>query len=166
MKCLVLLSLLAPALAGCQNEQRPPAAGATPSFYASMARADAAVDGAMARDMVGAYRRNNGLGPLALDADLQAAAQREADAMAAADRPSSADAFKARLAASGFKAPAANLSAGYHTLAEAFSGWRESAQHNRVMLDPRATRIGIATAYAPGSKYKVYWALAVAADRR
>jgi len=45
MKCLVLLSLLAPALAGCQNEQRPPAAGATPSFYASMARTDAAVDG-------------------------------------------------------------------------------------------------------------------------
>ena len=156
MKCLVLLSLLAPALAGCQNEQRPPAAGATPSFYASMAQAGAAVDGAMARDLVGAYRRNNGLGPLVLDPDLQAAAQREAAAMAAASR----------CAASGFKAPAANLSAGYHTLAEAFSGWRESAQHNRVMLDPRATRIGIATAYAPGSKYKVYWALAVAADRR
>ena len=166
MKCLVLLSLLAPALAGCQNEQRPSATGQTPSFYASMARPDATVDGAMARDMIGAYRRNNGLGPLALDPDLQAAAQKEADAMASADRPSSADAFKSRLAASGFKAPAANLSAGYHTLAEAFSGWRESAQHNRVMLDPRATRIGIATAYAPGSKYKVYWALAVASDRR
>ena len=54
----------------------------------------------------------------------------------------------------------------YHTLAEAFSGWRESAPHNRVMLDAKATRIGIATAYAPKSKYKVYWALAVAADRR
>jgi uncharacterized protein YkwD len=50
-------------------------------------------------------------------------------------------------------------------LAEAFSGWRESPQHNRVLLDSRATRIGIATAYAPNSKYKVYWALAVAADR-
>ena len=166
MKCLVLLSLLAPALAGCQNEQRPSATGQTPSFYASMARPDATVDGAMARDMIGAYRRNNGLGPLALDPDLQAAAQKEADAMASADRPSSADAFKNRLAASGFTAPAANLSAGYHTLAEAFSGWRESAQHNRVMLDARAKRIGIATAYTPKSKYKVYWALVVAADRR
>jgi len=164
MKCLVLLGILAPALAGCQDEQRP-SAGRAPSFYASMARADAAVDAAMARDMVGAYRRNNGLGPLVLDPGLQAAAQREAQAMAAADRPSSAEAFKSRLAASGFAAPAANLSAGYHTLAEAFSGWRESAPHNRVMLDPRATRIGIATAYAPGSKYKVYWALAVAADK-
>jgi uncharacterized protein YkwD len=28
------------------------------------------------------------------------------------------------------------------------------------------TRIGIATAYAPGSKYKVYWVMAVAADKR
>jgi uncharacterized protein YkwD len=35
-----------------------------------------------------------------------------------------------------------------------------------VLLDSRATRIGIATAYAPNSKYKVYWALAVAADKR
>ena len=165
MKRPILLILTVLALAACQDEQRP-ASSQGPTFYASMARPDAAVDGAMARDMIGAYRRNNGLGPLVLDPDLQAAAQKEADAMASADRPSSADAFKNRLAASGFTAPAANLSAGYHTLAEAFSGWRESAQHNRVMLDPRATRIGIATAYAPHSKYKVYWALAVAADRR
>jgi uncharacterized protein YkwD len=165
MTRLILLILPVLALAACQDEQRP-ASSQTPSFYASMARPDAAVDGAMARDMIGAYRRNHGLGPLTLDPELQAAAQAEADAMAAADKPSSGDAFKNRLASSGFAAPAANLSAGYHTLAEAFSGWRESAQHNRVMLDARATRIGIATAYAPNSKYKVYWALAVAADRR
>ncbi len=47
-------------------------------------------------------------------------------------------------------------------MAEAFSGWRESPQHDRTMLAPSATRLGIATAYAPGSKYKVYWALIVA----
>ncbi len=165
MKRLVILSLAALALAACQSE-RPSSRNETPSFYASMARADAVVDAAMARDMIGAYRRNNGLGPLTLDPDLQDAALAEAQAMAAADRPSSAEAFKHRLASAGFTAPAANLSAGYHTLAEAFSGWRESAQHNRVLLDPQATRIGIATAYAPNSKYKVYWSLAVAADRR
>ncbi len=165
MKRLILISLSALVLAACQSE-KPVARSETPSFYVSMARADAQVDAAMARDMIGAYRGNNGLGRLALDADLQAAAQAEADAMAAADKPSSGDAFKARLAASGFAAPAANLSAGYHTLAEAFSGWRESPQHNRVLLDPKATRIGIATAYAPNSKYKVYWVMAVAADGR
>ncbi|MGL4974346.1 MAG: CAP domain-containing protein, partial [Bosea sp. (in: a-proteobacteria)] len=47
-------------------------------------------------------------------------------------------------------------------LAEAFSGWRDSEQHNKVMKASRATRMGIATAYAPGSKYKVYWALVLA----
>lgn len=165
MKRLILVSLSALALAGCQSEPRQSSQRA-PSFYASMAQADAVVDAAMARDMIGAYRRNNGLGPLILDPELQAAAQAEADAMALADKPSSAEAFKGRLSSVGFAAPAANLSAGYHTLAEAFSGWRESPQHNRVLLDPKATRIGIATAYTPNSKYKVYWALAVAADKR
>lgn len=165
MKSLICLSLAALVLAGCQSDQRQ-ARSQTPSFYASMANPGAVVDAAMARDMIGAYRRNNGLGPLVLDPELQAAAQAEANAMAAADRPSSADAFKSRLSSAGYVASAANLSAGYHTLAEAFSGWRESAQHNRVLLDSKATRIGIATAYTPNSKYKVYWALVVAADRR
>ena len=40
--------------------------------------------------------------------------------------------------------------------------WRESAPHDATMLAPRATKMGIATAYAPGSKYKVYWALLTA----
>jgi len=30
------------------------------------------------------------------------------------------------------------------------------------MLMPTATKIGIATAYSPKSKYKVYWALVLA----
>jgi uncharacterized protein YkwD len=161
MKHLAPLSLMALALTACQSTPPRPT-NQTPSFYLSMAKADAVVDAAAARDMISAYRRNKGLGPLALDPALQSAAEAEAQAMAEADKPSSADTFKARLAAAGFKAPAANLSAGYHTVAEAFSGWRESAQHNRVLLDPQATRIGIATAYTPNSKYKVYWALVVA----
>jgi uncharacterized protein YkwD len=164
MKRLVLISLSALALVACQSE-KPRPQSQTPSFYVSLANAQAEVDAVMARDMISAYRGNNGLRPLTLDPSLQAAAQAEADAMARADKPSSAESFKARLASAGFAGPAANLSAGYHTLAEAFSGWRESPQHNRVLLDSRATRIGIATAYAPNSKYKVYWALAVAADR-
>ncbi|MBZ6077719.1 CAP domain-containing protein [Microvirga puerhi] len=165
MKQPLLFSLAAITLAACQSTP-PVARNQTPSFYASMAKADAVVDAAMARDMISAYRRNKGLGPLTVDPDLQAAAEAEARAMAAADKPSSADAFKARLAAAGFRAPGANLSAGYHTLAEAFSGWRESPQHDRVLTDPQASRIGIATAYTPSSKYKVYWALVVAADKR
>jgi uncharacterized protein YkwD len=66
-----------------------------------------------------------------------------------------------RLDGAGFTKNAAveNVSAGYNTLAEAFSGWRQSKPHNESMLNPRMRRMGIATAYAPGSKYKVFWAL-------
>src|SRR4051812_30889515 len=122
MKSLIPLILPPPPLAARQSE-KPAPRRPTPRFFVSLAPADAEVDAAMARDMIGAYRGNNGLRPLTLDPDLQAAARAEAEAMARADKPSSAEAFKARLASTGFAAPAANLSAGYHTLAEAFSGW-------------------------------------------
>jgi hypothetical protein len=47
----------------------------------------------------------------------------------------------------------------YHTLADAFSGWRDSPPHRANMLNRSVTRMGIAAAYAPTSKYKVFWAL-------
>ncbi|MDJ1157414.1 CAP domain-containing protein [Chelatococcus sp. SYSU_G07232] len=147
------------ALAACTEER----VAEKPRFYQSLAAPGAAVDSASAAGMISAYRRNHGLAPLALDETLQGVAAAEAEAMAAADRPASADTLKAKLAAAGVAGASANISAGYHTLAEAFSGWRDSPAHNRVMLDPAATRMGIATAFAPGSKYKVYWVLAVAA---
>ena len=82
--------------------------------------------------------------------------------MASADKPGSADAVKKRLEREGERGAEVNLSAGYRRMAEAFSGWRDSPQHDSVMRTPGATRMGIATAYAPGSKYQVYWALIVA----
>ena len=95
--------------------------------------------------------------------------------MAAATNSTTASArgFSDRLRANGYSASAAaeNISAGYHTLAEAFSGWRDSPPHRKNMLLNGATRIGIAAVQAPKSKFKVYWALisrrptAGAADR-
>ena len=41
-----------------------------------MARADAEVDAAMARDMISAYRHNKGLGPLEVDPGLQGRGRR------------------------------------------------------------------------------------------
>ncbi len=95
--------------------------------------------------------------------------------MASRDRldHSAGRAFDERMRASGFNARAAaeNIGAGYHTLAEAFSGWRDSPPHRANMLLKDATQMGIAAAYSPGSKYKVFWALilaapAASADRR
>nr|WP_166952915.1 CAP domain-containing protein [Pseudochelatococcus lubricantis] len=154
-----LLACLALGLSSCA--EKPPVTGVAP-FYRQLDRQGAAVDANAAAEILSAYRRNHGLGPLAVDPALTALAQASASSAARADKPASADALKARLTAAGVKSPGINLSAGYRTLAEAFSGWRESPQHNRVLLQNPATRFGIATAYAPGSKYKVYWALVVA----
>lgn len=145
-------------IAGCTEPQRQ----AQPAFYRDLGSASARVDAEQARAMISAYRMNAGLGGLALDPALVEAAQREAEAMARADKPAQADAVKARLAKEGIPGAEANLSAGYRRLAEAFSGWRDSPQHDRVMKDAKAKRMGIATAYAPGSKYQVYWALILA----
>jgi uncharacterized protein YkwD len=145
-------------LAGCTE----PARTGQPTFYRDLGSASARVDANEARAMISAYRMNAGLKALTLDPGLVEAAQQEATAMAAADKPVQAEAVKARLARSGQPGAEANLSAGYRRLAEAFSGWRDSPQHDRVMKTPDATRMGIATAYAPGSKYQVYWALIVA----
>jgi len=73
--------------------------------------------------------------------------------------------FQERIRKSHFDAGVAveNIGAGYHTLAEAFSGWRDSPPHRANMLNASVTRMGIAAVYTPKSKYKVFWALILAA---
>jgi uncharacterized protein YkwD len=148
-------------LAGCA--QAPTPTPGEPSFYKDLASYDARVDAGAAREMISLYRSNHGLGPIAVDSGLEAAAQNQVTAMARADKLSHEvrGNLANRLDGAGYTKNAAveNVSAGYHTLAEAFSGWRQSKPHNDNMLNPRMRRMGIATAYAPGSKYKVFWAL-------
>ena len=148
------------ALAGCASDRA--ATSALPALYQSLTTETARLDAAGAADMISAYRRGKGVTALAVDPELQRLAEAEAASMALADRPSQAQTVRVAVTRLGYASAGANLSAGYHTLAEAFSGWRDSPAHNAVMLSPDATRMGIATAYAPGSKYKVYWALLVA----
>jgi uncharacterized protein YkwD len=116
--------------------------------------------------MISGYRANNGLEAVTLDPALMQLAQAQASEMARRDKLDHdlRKPFIARLKASGYdaKAAAENIGAGYHTLAEAFSGWRDSPSHKKNMLLKGATRIGIAAVYTPTSKYKVYWALILA----
>jgi uncharacterized protein YkwD len=157
-------------LAACAGEHELPAG--EPSFYRSMAASDAKIDAATAASMISGYRANNGLSAVSVDPELMKLAEAQAQAMASRDKldHSVVRAFEDRLRAQGYRARAAaeNIGAGYHTLAEAFSGWRDSPPHRANMLLNGATRMGIAAAYAPQSKYKVYWALILAApdDRR
>ncbi len=149
-------------LSGCQTSGIPQEDVKKPLMYRSLASNGAQVDAEAARAMISAYRINKGLKALVYDPHLDSIAENEARAMAASNQTRSSEALKTTLRASGVKGAQANLSAGYYTLAEAFSGWRDSGEHNRTMLSHNATRMGIASAYSPQSKYGVYWALVIA----
>jgi uncharacterized protein YkwD len=154
----------AAAVAGCAGKAPPE----QPSFYQDLAQADVTIDAAAAASMISGYRSNNGLAAVAVDPELMRLANEQAHAMAAHDRMDHdiGRPFAERIKNSPFRGNVAveNISAGYHTLAEAFSGWRDSPPHRANMLNPAVTRLGIAAAYSPTSKYKVFWALILAGD--
>jgi uncharacterized protein YkwD len=135
-----------------------------------MANPNAQLDSNVAASMISGYRQNNGLSAVAVDPQLTRAAREQAEAMARRNKLDHdvIGGLPKRVKSSGFDATVAveNISAGYHTLAEAFSGWRDSPSHRSNMLKGGVTRMGIAAVYAPGSKYKVFWALILAAPDR
>lgn len=163
---LSMAGILLLALGACQSErfQQPP-------FYQDLASSSGQVDAATAAQMISQYRINNGLSPVSPDPQLSAIAKSQAEAMAAAGTVNAslqpAQQLGTRMASIGEPKTAAaeNVSAGYRTFAEAFSGWRESPKHNEVLLTRDATRLGIATAYAPNAKHKVFWSLVMAAPK-
>ncbi len=142
------LSMLAVAalLCACAERDLP----TEPSFYQSLAAKDAQVDATMAASMISGYRTNNGLTAVAIDPELMKLAEAQAQAMASRDTLSHdiARSFHDRLKGGGYHAHTAaeNVGAGYHTLAQAFSGWRDSPPHRANMLLKGATRMGIAAA--------------------
>ena len=162
---LSVMAAGAPLLGGCLGNS----GGSKPAFYRSLAHSGAQLDTASARDMINAYRKRNGLNPVALDARLETTAKGYAGKLAGSSFNNSAlkpdGNTKARLLSAGYRESLAaeSVSAGYYTMAEAFLCWRESKVHRETMLLEGAQHMGIATAYARGSKYKVYWVLVMAA---
>jgi uncharacterized protein YkwD len=153
-------------LAGCASE----APLQTPAMYVDMAESGAKLDPIVAASMISQYRQNNGLGAVVVDPDLMRLAETQSGTMAAQnklDHDVKAPLAR-RLAAGGYPATLAveNVSAGYHTLAEAFSGWRDSPPHKANMLKSGVTKLGIAASYAPNTKYKVFWTLILASTDR
>jgi uncharacterized protein YkwD len=158
-----IAALAVGALGGCAGNRETPA---QPTFYQDLAQEGAALDAAAAESMISGYRRNNGLGPVTVDSELMRLASEQAHAMAAHDKMdhNAARPFQERMRDSPLRGSVAveNISAGYHTLAEAFSGWRDSPPHRANMLNAGVSRMGIAAVYSPKSKYKVFWALILA----
>ena len=162
--CLAGAGLAAVLVLGGCADQPPPQ---QPAFYLSMAHGGAKLDSVVAASMISGYRRNNGLDAVTVDPQLTAAAEAQSLAMAQQNKldHKAGGTLVKRIKAAGFEPALAveNISAGYHTLAEAFSGWRDSPPHRDNMLKKGVTRMGIAATYAPGTKYKVFWTLILAA---
>ncbi len=149
-------------LAGCMSDSQPE----QPTMYLSMANGGATLDPQAAASMISLYRQNNGLGRVVVDPDLMKIAEAQSSAMAGRNKLDHdvKGPLAKRLGASGYPAASAveNVSAGYHTLAEAFSGWRDSPPHRANMLAKNVTKLGIAATFAPNTKYKVFWTLILA----
>ena len=166
MMRLLTVSVLGAALitiAGCADT-RPN----RPAFYVNLAEPGARFDEETARGMINAHRANNGLAPVALDPRLVSLARGYARDIGDAAlrnptvRPDGR--LDARLVAAGYDAADVRetVTAGYYTIAEAFSGWRDSPPHDKTMLMENAQHMGIAAIFRPNTKYKVYWVLVMA----
>jgi uncharacterized protein YkwD len=137
-----------------------------PAMYVNMAEPGARLDAQAAASMISLYRQNNGLSTVVIDPELMRLAESQSQAMAAKNKMDHdvRAPLPKRLSEAGYSATLAveNISAGYHTMAEAFSGWRDSPPHRENMLKNGVTKMGIAASYAPNTKYKVFWTLILA----
>lgn len=126
---------------------------------AAPARASAGDQGVAA--LVTRVRAANGLGPVRMDPALTRAAQRQADAMAAAGVLSHeiGGAFGARMNAAGLgHVPTAeNVGVGHRSAEAAIASWQRSPGHAANLLMNGVTRIGMARSGA-------YWAMVLAAE--
>ncbi|MCZ8099969.1 MAG: CAP domain-containing protein [Alsobacter sp.] len=157
---LLILGPLVFGMSACVESRAP--SGDVPTFYRRIDEG-APLDEQAALSLVNAHRARNGAGPLALDPALGAQARRRAASVAETDTSTWGEVPKVTpaAAAQGGAVRRERVSAGYRTLAEAFSGWRDSPPHNAVLLERAGTRFGIAAVDRPGTKYRVYWAIIV-----
>jgi uncharacterized protein YkwD len=137
----------------------------SPVFRSAVSVKTGTVDADEAAALISDYRKTKGLGPVTVDPTLMQIAKVHSDRMAAADTMSHVlpgeGSYERRLIAGGFEAADAgeNVAAGQPSLAAVLDAWRASPGHNANLLDPQATKIGIALSINPESKYKYYWTL-------
>jgi uncharacterized protein YkwD len=169
LRALGAAAALALAACGPESESAPPPAAPPPPEPAlsQSAREQLAahvhVDPNEAAAVISNYRAAHGLSAVVPDPTLQKLAQAQADAMAHKDLLSHEviGTLKARYDAVDLSRTTAveNVSAGYFSLADALRGWQESPGHNANLLKPGMRKLGIATAYAPGTRFLLYWSL-------
>ncbi|ADZ70423.1 CAP domain-containing protein [Polymorphum gilvum] len=114
------------------------------------------------------YRARSGLPALAHDPRLDAVSADMALLIAEKDSMDtwahSGFGLARRLDAAGYDhyAGAENLGAGYASLEAAFAGWRGSAGHDRNLLNPHVSRVGIARVARSDGKWRHFWVMTLA----
>lgn len=109
--------------------------------------------------LINDYRKRNGAGALALNANLGAAADAHSRDMARKDyfRHSKTGQLVERHGYTNWRAIGENIAAGQQTAQQVFDAWRRSNDHDRNMRGKNFTEIGIGRAHAKNSKYGWYW---------
>ncbi len=127
------------------------------------------LDPQLARDLVNQYRADKGLKPLKLNAELTAAAKAHSRDLAKWDRIShyGSDGSNPwdRVKRTGFNArlAAENVGTGQVDFKEVLRGWKDSEGHNKNLLLPDATHMGIALVQDPRTEFKSFWTLVIGA---
>ena len=122
---------------------------------------------ATAQAAITQYRAEHGLPPVTPDPKLMQLAAEQANAMARAGvlDHSVARPFQARMVSYGPEVAVENIAAGTKTFAATLEIWEHSAGHDANLRNKGVTRFGIASAEAPDSRYKVFWALIMAGEK-
>lgn len=127
------------------------------------------LDAEKARELINKYRKEKGLKPLKLDAELTAAAKAHSRDLAKWDRIShyGSDGSNPwdRVKRTGYRArlAAENVGTGQVDFQEVLRGWEESPGHNKNLLLADASHMGIALVQDPKSEFKSFWTLVIAA---
>ncbi|MEP5810688.1 MAG: CAP domain-containing protein [Roseibium sp.] len=118
--------------------------------------------------MVNNYRQQNSMPSLQFDQRLNDVSQDMAQHIAKRDSMDtwahSAFGLSQRLDKAGYPnyAGAENLGAGYANLTTAFRGWQGSEGHNKNLLNPYVTRVGIARTNRNTGKWRNFWVMTLA----
>jgi uncharacterized protein YkwD len=123
------------------------------------------LDAERARELVNAYRREKGLRPVTLNAELTTAAKAHSRDLAKWDRIShyGSDGSNPwdRVKRAGYNARVAaeNVGTGQASIEEVFKGWQASPGHNKNLLLADVDNMGVAMVHEPNTEFKTFWTL-------
>jgi hypothetical protein len=114
-------------------------------------------------EMISNFRLQHGEGPVTLDPALNRMAQEQAAAMAAKDvldHNSALAPFSSRIAAVKYQRAAENIAFGYDSFPKTLDQWINSPEHQKNLLLPGASKVGVASAKSAATK-RTYWAMVI-----